>query len=82
MAGSRSDKSNGMGRKMTAYDRIQETETSKEKMKLAKIEARKAAFDRSPFWFTFWDVSVEIVWGLTWVAIVLLMAQCSCDCVL
>ena len=49
--------------------------------KLKKIEARKAAFEKSPFWFTVWDLSSKILEALFWLAFWSLIVQCSCDCV-
>jgi hypothetical protein len=46
---------------------------------LAKIESRKAAFNKSPFWFTAWDISTKVLHIAFWVAFWSIVAQCTCS---
>ena len=46
--------------------------------KIAKIEARKAAFIQSPIWFTIWDSVTSIIEAVCICGVVALLAQCSC----
>ena len=47
--------------------------------RLAKIEARKAAFEKSPVIFTIWDITTSFLQVICYVLIFALFAQCSCD---
>lgn len=47
--------------------------------KLAKIAARQAAFERSPFWFTVWDWTTGFLQVVFWFGFWLIVAQCTCD---
>jgi hypothetical protein len=43
------------------------------------IKCRAKAFDRSPFWFTLWDVTTEIVKIAFWLGFWSIIAQCTCS---
>jgi len=45
---------------------------------LAKIESRKASFARSPFWFTVWDISWNLLNVVFWLGFWFLVANCEC----
>lgn len=59
---------------MTEADKVREHEDS-----MARIKSRADAFARSPFWFTFWDVTITFLRVGGQVAALMLLAQCSCD---
>jgi hypothetical protein len=46
---------------------------------MAGIASRKAAFDKSPFWFTVWDVSVRLLNIAFWLGFWSLVTQCTCS---
>lgn len=50
-------------------------------LKLAKIRARAAAFQKSPFWFTVWYGSQMVFNIVFWLAFWSLVTQCSCKCI-
>ena len=50
--------------------------------KLAIIEARKQAFEKSPFWFTVWDSVNSILQLCFWIGFFLILAQCNCECII
>ena len=51
--------------------------------KMARMAHRRSAFEKSPFWFTLWDVTVRTLEVVLWLGFWLLVAQCSCDgCIL
>lgn len=52
---------------------------AKQQEKLAIIATRAAAFDRSPFWFTVWDVTKKVLEVTCWLGWTLLVAQCTCN---
>lgn len=54
------------------------TEETDHAEEMAKIEGRKAAWQRSPFWYCFYTV-LECVF---WLGTFALLAQCSCKCIL
>jgi hypothetical protein len=58
---------------MDDADRAEHEET------LAKIQSRKEAFARSPFWFTFWDVLTKVVHVAFWLCFWSIVAQCTCS---
>ena len=57
-------------------------ERQKHEKNLAIIEARKQAFQKSPFWFTLWDTLRSILNISFWLCFWLIVAQCSCECIL
>lgn len=64
---------------MTDFDETPEGKRQEHEKKLAIIESRKAAFTRSPSWFTFWDVGTSLVKVCFWIAFWSIIAQCTCD---
>lgn len=47
--------------------------------KLAIIEARKAAFQKSPIMFTIWDMLSTSLNGIIWLGFCFLVANCMCS---
>lgn len=59
---------------MEEFEKVREHEKNQ-----AIIKARAAAFERSPFWFTLWDITHFTIKCLFWLGFWAMVAQCSCD---
>lgn len=59
--------------------REQEIEHQQE---MARIESRKAAFLRTPFCFTIWDIMQKLLSVVFWLCFWALIAQCHCQCII
>jgi hypothetical protein len=46
------------------------------------IETRSAAFQKSPGWFTTWDLVGKLIQACAWIVVVFLLAQCTCGCII
>lgn len=46
---------------------------------MARIESRKAAFARSPFWFTVWYSITTLLNVACWLGFWFLLANCTCS---
>lgn len=46
---------------------------------LAKIESRRRMVEKTPYLFVFWDITSSILQILCCVAVLGLLAQCSCN---
>ena len=64
---------------MVNYGVKEMEESFEEKEKLAGIQSRKEAFNRSPVWFTIWGCTSTILNIIFWIVFWSLVVQCTCD---